>query len=95
MHRRDLTFEECQMVLYLNIFLKHKQGGKIKGQKIAEGNKQRTYITKEYSSSPTVSRKSVLLTSIIGANKNRNFSVIDTPNAFIQARVGEKVHGNN
>ena len=67
------------MVLYLNIFLMHNQGGKIKGQKISEGNKQRTYITKEYSSSPTVSRKSVLLTSIIVANKNRNFAVIDTP----------------
>ena len=78
------------MVLYLHMFLNQKRDVKIKGQTVAGGNKQRTYITKEYSSSPTVCTEYFLLTSIIGANKNGNIAVIDIPNSFIQTRVGEK-----
>ena len=35
------------------MFLNMKLDGKIKGRKVYLGNKQRTYITKEYASSPT------------------------------------------
>ena len=55
MHRRDLTYEERHLVLELHMFLNQKQYGKIKGQTLAGGNKQRTYITKEYVSCTTVS----------------------------------------
>ena len=39
-------------------------------------------MTKEESSSPTVSTESVLLTSIIDAQEGREVAVIDIPNAF-------------
>jgi hypothetical protein len=44
-------------------------------------------VTKEESSSPTVSTESVLLTSIIDALEKRDVAIIDIPNAFIQTRV--------
>jgi hypothetical protein len=54
---------------------------------VAGGNLQRGHVTKEESSSPTVSTESVLLTSIVDAQEGREVAVIDIPNVFIQTRV--------
>ena len=43
------------MVLELYMLLKQKKYGKIKGQTVAGGNKNRTYIPKEDASYPTIS----------------------------------------
>ncbi len=51
---------------------------------VAGGNTQRGHVTNEESSSPTVSTKAVLLTSIVDAHKGRDVADIDIPNAFIQ-----------
>jgi hypothetical protein len=64
-----------------------KRDGKTKARMVAGGNTQRDYLTKEDSSSPTVSAKAVLLTSIIDSHEGRDVAVIDIPNAFIQTRV--------
>ena len=53
MCRRDMIYEELQMVLELYMFLKKKGGGKIKGHTVSGGNKKWTYIPKEYSSYPS------------------------------------------
>ena len=90
MHRRDLKYEEGQVVLESHMFLKQKWNGKINVQTVSGGKKQWTYIPKEYASSPTISTEYVLLTSIVDAKENRDVSVIDIPNAFIQTRVEEK-----
>ena len=89
----DMIYEEIQMVLEPHKFLKHKRDGKIKVLTVAGGNKQQIYITKEDSSSTTFSTESVILTSIVDAEENRDVTVIDIPNAFIQMRVEEKKHG--
>jgi hypothetical protein len=52
-------------------------------------NTQWGHVTKEESSSPTVSTEAVLLTSIVDAHKGRDIAVIDIPNAFIQTRVDD------
>jgi hypothetical protein len=44
-------------------------------------------VTKEESSSPTVSTKAVLLTLIVNAREGRDVAVVDVPNAFIQTKV--------
>ena len=46
MNRRDLTYEENNMVLESHMFLKQKIYGNIKGQKVSGDNKQYKYITK-------------------------------------------------
>jgi hypothetical protein len=54
---------------------------------VASGNMQQGHLTKEESSSPTMSTKAVLLTMIVDAHKGRDIAVIDILNAFIQTRV--------
>ena len=66
-HRRDLKYEELQMVLESHMFLNKKRDGKIKGQTVAGSNKQTTHIPKEDTSSPTASIEYSLLTSIVYA----------------------------
>jgi hypothetical protein len=89
-HYRDLDEQERKMLLESHMFLKQKRDGKIKARTVAGGNKQRDFISKEDSSSPTVATEAVLLTCIIDAEEGRDVAVIDIPNAFIQTRVKEK-----
>jgi len=69
------------------MFVVRKRTGETKARVVAGGNLQRGHVTKEESSSPTVSTESVLLTSIIDALEERDVAIIDIPNAFIQTRV--------
>jgi hypothetical protein len=69
------------------MFLKQKQDRKTKGRTVAGGNKQRDYISKEYAISPTVATESVLLSCIIDTEEERDVTVVDIPNAFVQTRV--------
>ena len=84
---KDLTLAERKAVLESHLFLNQKRDGNIKGRTVAGGNKQRDFISKEDASSPTVSTEAVLLTCVIDAEEERDVSVIDIPNAFIQTRV--------
>ena len=63
------------------MFLKKKRCGTIKG--CADGWKQRVYITKEESTSPTISMEAVFLTAIIDAWENHKVAVLDVPGAFM------------
>jgi hypothetical protein len=90
LHWRELSHAQRQTVLKSHVFLKEKRDGSEKGRTVAGGNKQRSYIRKEDASSPTVSAESVLLTCIVDAEEGRDVAVIDTPNAFTQARVEEE-----
>ena len=74
------------IILESYMFIKGKRDCTIKSRNEAGGNKKRKFISKEYSSSPTVSTKAVLLSCIIYAEEKRDVAVIDTPNAFIQTR---------
>jgi len=89
-HWHELTTEEKKTVLESHMFLKLKRDNSIKGRTVAGGNKQRDFISKEDSSSPTVATESVLLTCIIDAEEGRDVAVIDIPNAFIQTRVEDE-----
>jgi hypothetical protein len=88
-HWKQLT-DQRKTVLESHMFVKQKRDGKIKGRKVAAGNKQREFISKEDASSPTVATESVLLTCIIDAEEERDVTVIDIPSAFIQLRVEDE-----
>ena len=50
-------------------------------------------MSKEDSTSPTVSLPAVLATAVIDAHEGREVAVVDIPNAFVQTEnVGEVVH---
>ena len=54
MHQKDLTFEQrSQQILKSNMFLFKKRCGIVKACKVAGGNKQQDYVSKEDASSPT------------------------------------------
>jgi hypothetical protein len=80
-HWRELSQVQRQTILESHMFLKQKRDGKIKGRTVAGGNKQRDYISKEYSSSPTFYKEAVLFSYIIDAEEG------SLPNVFVQTRV--------
>lgn len=55
----ELMAKQKTNVLESHIFMKQKWSGEIKGRMVAGGNKQRGYINKEQSSSPTVATELV------------------------------------
>ncbi len=83
----ELTAEQQTKILQSHMFIGQKRTGETKARMVAGGNTQWGHMTKEELSSPTVSTKAVLLTSIVDAHKGRDVAVIDIPNAFIQIRV--------
>jgi transcription antitermination factor NusG len=72
------------------MFVAKKHSGDTKAWLVVGGNKQRDYLTKEDSSSPTVATKSVLLTYIVDAAEKRDVAIVNIPNAFIQTWVENK-----
>ena len=74
------------------MFLKKKRCGKIKGRGCADRRKQRAYITKEQSTSPSISTEAVFLTALVDAWENRKMAVLDVPGAFMQVDMDELVH---
>ncbi len=83
-HWKDVDKERCMQIFELHVLMKKKRTGLIKAHKVAGGNKQRDFISKENASSPTVAMESVLLTSLVDAQENRDVTSVDIPNAFIQ-----------
>jgi hypothetical protein len=92
-HWKDLTTEQnrteskCSRITSVS---QGKRNGLIKDRTVAEDNKQCNFISKEDASSPTVAKVSVLLTCIVYAEEERDVTVIDIPNAFIQTQVQDE-----
>ena len=93
LHERDcfepvdvsqLSFEEKRKALDSPIFLTEKRDGLIKARTCANGSKQREWMTKEDTASPTVSTPAVMLTCVMDAEEQREVAVVDIPNAFVQ-----------
>ena len=77
---RDINEDQKKIILDSRIFLKEKRDGTIKGTNLAGGNKKRYFISKQDSSSMTVSTEAVLFSCIIDAEEKRGVAVIDIPN---------------
>jgi hypothetical protein len=81
---RELTPTERERALSYLMFLKMKSSGEIKGRGCADGRKQRDYMTKEDTSSPTVSTEALILSCMIDAMEGRDVATADIPGAFLQ-----------
>ena len=91
-NRKDLTLAQKREALGYLMVLKKKRSGTVKGRGCADGRKQRAYITKEESTSPTISTEAVFLTAVVDAWENRKVAVLDVPGAFMQVDMDELVH---
>jgi hypothetical protein len=67
------------------MFLKRKRCGKIKARGCADGRPQREYISKDESSSPTVSIYALMTSCLMDAIEERKVATCDIPGAFLQA----------
>mmetsp|Transcript_3572 Transcript_3572/g.6926 ORF Transcript_3572/g.6926 Transcript_3572/m.6926 type:complete len:274 (+) Transcript_3572:3364-4185(+) len=88
----DLTVEQRMQALESLMFLTEKRNGDIKGCMCADGRKQRGFLGKTETASPTVISDSVLLTSAIDAAERRDVAVLDLPGAYLFADMDEVVH---
>ena len=71
--------------------LEEEQDRTLKGRKVACGDQQKKYLTKEEVHSPTVNTTSVFLTATIEAEEERDTQVHDVPNAFVTTDNNKKV----
>ena len=91
-NRKDLSPSQKKEALGYLMLLKKKRCGTIKGCGCADGWKQQAYITKEESTSPTISTEAVFLTAVVDAWENRKMAALDVPGAFMQVDMDELVH---
>ena len=89
---KDLTAAQKKEALGYLMFLKKKRSGTTKGRGCADGRTQRAYITKEESTSPTISTEAVFLTAVVDAWESWKVVVLDVPGAFMQVDMDELVH---
>ena len=75
--RKDLTWDIRKQALGYLMFLKRKRSGKMKGRGCADGHPQQDYITKEESSSPTVSLYALMASCVMDALDDRKVITVD------------------
>ena len=81
---KDLTWDIRKQALGYLMFLKWKRSGKMKGRGCAVGRPQQEYITKEESSSPTVSLYALMGSCLMDVIDGRKVITVDIPGAFRQ-----------
>ena len=71
------------------MYLKRKRDKSIKARGCADGRKQREYISKQESTSPTVSTPALITTSVISAIQQRCVATVDLNAFFLQTELPE------
>ena len=89
---KNLTWDIRKQALGYLMFLKRKRSGKMKGRGCADGRPQRECITKEESSSPTVSLYAFMGSCLMDAIDGRKVITVDIPGAFLQGDWPQDEH---
>ena len=79
---KDLTWDIRKQALGYLVFLKRKQSEKMKGRGYDNGRHQQKYITKEESSSPTMSLYALMSSCVMDALDGRKLITVDIPGAY-------------
>ena len=78
------------------MFLKLKSDEvKIKGGGCTDGRKHQDWISKEDTSSPTVSTEGLVLLFMIDAMEGREVATADIPGAFLQTEYDREINISN
>ena len=86
-----LNSEQRRGALNLLTMVQEKRSGKIKGRAVADGRKQRHYISKEDAASPTVQLESLMLSLIVDAHEGRDVATADVVGAYLLADMDDYV----
>ena len=84
LHVAELDDTIKKKALNYLMFLKHKRYGKIKARGCANRRPQKEYISKDESSSPTVSNYALMFTCLLSAIKRQHVVTCNIPGAFLQ-----------
>ena len=87
-----LTRAEKKASLEYLMLLKQKRCRIIKGRGCADGRNQRMYMSKEDTSSPTVTTEGLLLSCVIDAKEGRDVAMTEIPGGFMQIEMDDVVH---
>jgi hypothetical protein len=77
------------------MLLTEKRDGTIKGRMVYNGKPTREWLSREDSTSPTVSLESLIITAVIDAYEGRDVMTADVPNAFIQTVMPQPTDGSD
>ena len=89
--RRQLSIPRRMGALSYLMFLKRKRDGTIKARGCVDGRPQREYISKDESSSPTVSTYALMTTCLFDAIETRKVVTCDIPAAYLSAKWPDDV----
>ena len=89
----DMTPEEKMKAMEVLMFLTEKRDKTVKSRLVYNGKPSRDWMSKEETSSPTVTMEGIFLTAIIDAMEGRDVMSADIPNAFIQTPMPEAKEG--
>ena len=84
---KNLTWDIRKQASGYLMFLKRNRSGKMKGRGCADGRPQREYVTKEESSSPTVSLYALMGSCLMDAIDGRKVITVDIPGVFLQGET--------
>ena len=85
----DMTAEEKRKAQPAIMLLSQKRDMTIKGRCVYKGSGTREWLSREDTTSPTVSQEGIMLTTTVDAKEGRDVMTADVPNAFIQADMEE------
>ena len=71
--------------------IKEKRDGKLKGRTCADGRPQRSFYSKEQTSSPTVSTDALMMSMMIDAREKRDVATADVVGAYLNADMPDFV----
>jgi hypothetical protein len=79
-----LSNEDKKLALPILLFLTRKRDGSVKGRACADGRKQRIWMDKEDTRSPTVATEALFYLLMIDAYEERDVATLDLPGHFLQ-----------
>ena len=74
------------------MFLKRKRAGEVKARGCADGTPQQEFISKDESSSPTVSLYALFISSVMDAMDERQVVACDNTGTFLQSNLPKDNH---
>jgi hypothetical protein len=91
----DMSQSEIQKSMEALMLLTEKRDGTIKGRMVYNGKPTREWLSREDSTSPTVSLESLIITAVIDAYEGHDVMTADVPNAFIQTVMPQPTDGSD
>ena len=90
-HVKNMTATEKRKAQMGLMLIEQKEEKQAKGRLVYNGKPTREWLSREDTSSPTVSQEGLHITLAIDAKEGRDVMSADIPNAFIQTRMRDKV----